>query len=74
MGSESHWLPGFNFNVEEWSDGDRYETPAICRTLEIRPRRLQGRGRREAQRPLHDPPPPPHRDAAPGRRLVSGDF
>jgi hypothetical protein len=19
-----HWLPGFNFNVEEWFEGDRY--------------------------------------------------
>jgi hypothetical protein len=27
-----HWLPGFNFNVEEWFEGDRYETPAICRS------------------------------------------
>jgi hypothetical protein len=26
-----HWLPGFNFNVEEWFDGDHYETLAICR-------------------------------------------
>ena len=29
-----HWLPCFNFNVEEWFEGDRYETLAICRTLE----------------------------------------
>jgi len=35
MAYENHWLPGFNFNVEEWSDGDRYETPAICRTLAL---------------------------------------
>jgi hypothetical protein len=28
-----HWLPGFNFNVEEWFEGDRYETLAICGTL-----------------------------------------
>jgi hypothetical protein len=27
-------LPGFTFNVEEWFEGDRYETLAICRTLE----------------------------------------
>jgi hypothetical protein len=32
---ENHWLPGFNFNVEEWFEGDRYETLAICRTLEL---------------------------------------
>jgi hypothetical protein len=30
-----HWLPGFNFNVEEWFEGDRYETLAICRTLDF---------------------------------------
>jgi hypothetical protein len=28
-----HWLPGFNFNVEEWFEGHRYETLAICRSL-----------------------------------------
>jgi hypothetical protein len=28
-----HWLDGFNFNVEEWFDGDRFETLAICRSL-----------------------------------------
>jgi hypothetical protein len=33
---EDHWLPGFNFNVEEWSaTGLTYETLAICRTLEL---------------------------------------
>jgi hypothetical protein len=26
-----HWLLGFNFNVEEWFEGDHYETLAICR-------------------------------------------
>jgi hypothetical protein len=30
-----HWLPGFNFNVEEWFEADRYETLAICRALAI---------------------------------------
>jgi hypothetical protein len=30
-----HWLPGFNFNAEEWFEGDRYETLAICRTLDL---------------------------------------
>ena len=29
------WLPGFNFNVEQWDDGDQYETLAICRTLAL---------------------------------------
>ena len=33
MAQEDHWLPGFNFNVEEWFPGDRYETLAICRSL-----------------------------------------
>jgi hypothetical protein len=29
-----HWLPGFNFNVEEWdAAGLHYETLAICRSL-----------------------------------------
>jgi hypothetical protein len=32
MAYENHWLPGFNFNVEEWFAGDRYETLAICRS------------------------------------------
>jgi hypothetical protein len=29
------WLPGFNFNVEEWFEGDQYETLAICRSLAL---------------------------------------
>jgi hypothetical protein len=29
MAQEDHWLPGFNFNVEEWDEkGLHYETPA----------------------------------------------
>jgi hypothetical protein len=32
---QDHWLPGFNFNVEEWFEGDRYETLAICRSLAV---------------------------------------
>jgi hypothetical protein len=35
---QDHWLPGFNFNVEEWFPGHRYETLAICRTLKDRVR------------------------------------
>ena len=31
--SQDHWLHGFNFNVEEWFEGDYYETLAICRSL-----------------------------------------
>jgi len=31
-----HWLPGFNFNVEEWdAQGLHYETLAICRSLAL---------------------------------------
>jgi hypothetical protein len=31
-----HWLPGFNFNVEEWdAKGMHYETLAICRTFAL---------------------------------------
>jgi hypothetical protein len=26
MAQENHWLPGFNFSVEEWFEGDHYET------------------------------------------------
>jgi hypothetical protein len=31
--AQYHWLPGFNYNVEEWFEGDHYETLAICRHL-----------------------------------------
>jgi len=73
MAYENHWLPGFNFNVEE-SDakGDTYETLAICRTLALARAGLRGRGQREARRPLHDPQPDARGEAAPGGRLVSG--
>jgi hypothetical protein len=34
MAYENHWLPGFNFNVEEWdATGQSYETLAIYGTL-----------------------------------------
>jgi hypothetical protein len=32
---QDHWLEGFNYMVEEWFEGDRYETLAICRTLAL---------------------------------------
>jgi hypothetical protein len=35
MAYENHWLPGFNSNVDEWFEGDQYETLAICRSLEL---------------------------------------
>jgi hypothetical protein len=29
--AQDHWLPGFNFNVEEWdAAGQSYETLGIC--------------------------------------------
>ena len=33
--TDDHWLPGFNYNVEEWFEGDRYETLAICRSFAL---------------------------------------
>ena len=30
MTGADHWLPGFNFNVEEWDDKGHYVTLAIC--------------------------------------------
>jgi hypothetical protein len=36
MAQEDHWLPGFNFNVEEWDAAwQTYETLAICRSLAL---------------------------------------
>jgi hypothetical protein len=36
MAQEDHWLPGFNFNVEEWDAKElHYETLAIYRTLAL---------------------------------------
>jgi hypothetical protein len=33
---QDHWLPGFDFNVEEWdAEGLHYETLAICRSLAL---------------------------------------
>jgi hypothetical protein len=43
------WLPGFNFNVEEWdAKGQTYETLAICRSLEPAPRGETEEDRRDA--------------------------
>jgi hypothetical protein len=36
MPQDDNWLPGFNFNVEEWdAEGLHYETLAIYRSLEL---------------------------------------
>jgi len=45
MAYENHWLPGFNFNVEEW-DAKRqtYETLAIRRTPRPGPRSVRSCG------------------------------
>jgi len=43
-----HWLPGFNFNVEEWdAKGLHYETLAICRSSVAR--RGQSREKRHVR-------------------------
>jgi hypothetical protein len=32
--TQDHWLPGFNFNVEEWdAAGQHFNTLASCRQL-----------------------------------------
>jgi hypothetical protein len=35
MAYENHWLPDFNFNIEEWFEGGHHETLAVCVTLEL---------------------------------------
>ena len=36
MAYENHWLPGFNFNVEEWdAKGLHCKTLAVCRSLAL---------------------------------------
>jgi hypothetical protein len=72
MAQENHWLPGFNFNVEEWdAKGQTYGDagdPPLARTG---PRRIQGRGRREASRSVHDQEQATDGEAASGGRLVA---
>jgi hypothetical protein len=54
MAYENHWLPAFNFNVEERdTSGQNYETLAICRTLAPGPRHVRGCDREEACRVLN---------------------
>jgi hypothetical protein len=33
--AKDHWIDGFNFNVEQWDEHDRYETLAICRSMAL---------------------------------------
>jgi hypothetical protein len=72
MAQEDHWLPGFNFNVEEWdAKGQIYETLAICRHPRPSPRLVRSRDRGEGRRPLHDPQPDARLEAALGGGLVT---
>lgn len=32
---KDYWLPGFQYNIEEWDERGHYETLAICRSLTI---------------------------------------
>jgi hypothetical protein len=42
-----HWLPGFNFNVEEWdASGQNEETLAICLTLALARTNKKAAGKR----------------------------
>jgi len=68
--SQDYWLLGFNFNVAEWFEGDRYETLANLPLAPPWPRRVRGFGRREAGRPVHDPRADSRSEAAPGVRRV----
>jgi hypothetical protein len=54
---QDHWLPGFNFNVEEWdAKGQTYETLAICRSLEPAPQGETEEDRRDANQAAFDIP------------------
>jgi len=71
MAYEDHWLPGFNFNVEEMGRegqhlGDARDLP------HARPgsRGVRGCDRGEARQPVHDPQPHARGEAAPGGGLV----
>jgi hypothetical protein len=56
MAYEDHWLPGFNFNVEEWDEkGLHYETLAICRTLALARAAFAAAIAEKPARPVHDP-------------------
>jgi len=66
---QDHWLPGFNFNVEEWFEGDRCETLAICRSLAVG-RAVFACGRGKARRPVHGQELEAGSEAPPGGRLV----
>jgi hypothetical protein len=53
---QDHWLPGFNFNVEEWdATGQTYETLAICRTLALARAAFAAAVAEKPARPVHDP-------------------
>jgi hypothetical protein len=69
--AQDHWLHGFNYNVEEWFEGDRYETLAICRQLAHARAVFKEAVAEKPAGPLHDAQPHPRRETAPGGRLVS---
>jgi hypothetical protein len=51
-----HWLPGFNFNVEEWDAEEKtHETLAICRTLSTARAAFKVAIEKKPRRPVHDP-------------------
>ena len=54
---QDRWLPGFNFNVEEWFAGHRYEVLAICRTLALARAAFAAAVAEKPAGPLHDPQP-----------------
>jgi hypothetical protein len=61
---QDDWLHGSNLNVEEWFEGDRYGTLAICRNLAPRRCGIEGGHRAEALRPVQDPQPNASGEAA----------
>src|SRR5215475_10692972 len=48
---------GFNYNVEEWFEGDRYETLAICRNLAIARAAFMAAIAEKPAGKVHDPQP-----------------
>jgi hypothetical protein len=70
MMPQDHWLPGFNFNVEEWLEGDRYKTLAICHTLALARAAFTVAVEEKPHWPVHDPQPDARSEAAPGGPLV----
>ena len=65
---QDHWLPGFNFNLEEWeAEGAALRDSGGLPLARPGPRRVRGRGRRETRRSVHDPQLDTGSGAPPGR-------